>query len=119
MQLDKKNIGLYGLSFKQGTDDLRESPLVSLAEILIGKGYSLKIYDQFVKTSKLVGGNKAYINNKLPHLSNLLVNHVEELNDVEVIIIAHNAPKNLIDNWIESNINIVDLNHPGGDFYTK
>jgi GDP-mannose 6-dehydrogenase len=65
-------IGLAGLSFKPNTDDLRESPLVTLADRLIGRGYGLRIYDPSVETARLVGGNRAYVERHLPHLSKLL-----------------------------------------------
>jgi GDP-mannose 6-dehydrogenase len=68
-----------GLSFKPGTDDLRESPLVELAERLLGKGFDLKIYDANVALSRLIGANRAYIEERLPHLGDLLSNDAEEV----------------------------------------
>ncbi len=84
----KKKVGLLGFSFKAGTDDLRESPMVILAEALLGKGLSLKIYDRNVSMAKLVGSNKEYIENQIPHLSSLLCNTIDEVivgSDVIVI----------------------------------
>jgi GDP-mannose 6-dehydrogenase len=75
----KRKIGLLGLSFKPGTDDLRESPLVELAERLLGKGFDLKIYDANVALSRLIGANRAYIEERLPHLGDLLSNDAEEV----------------------------------------
>lgn len=86
----KKKICFIGLSFKEGTDDLRYSPSVDLAEKLIGKGYSLTIYDQNVHISKLVGANKAFINEHLPHLSELITDNVEKaICNADVILINH------------------------------
>ena len=75
----KKKIGLVGLSFKAGTDDLRESPLVTLAETLFGQGYDIRIFDPGVRVAKLVGSNLAYVDTHLPHLAALLVNDFGEL----------------------------------------
>jgi GDP-mannose 6-dehydrogenase len=82
MQAGNRRIGMIGLSFKGGTDDLRESPAVTLAERLFGKGYDLKIFDANVNYSKLMGSNLAFIQQHIPHLS-------ERLTDDLAGVVAH------------------------------
>jgi GDP-mannose 6-dehydrogenase len=76
-----RRIGIVGLSFKAGTDDLRESPVVRLVETLLGRGYDLRIFDPSVSVSRLRGRNLAYIDRHLPHLASLLVGEIDELFD--------------------------------------
>jgi GDP-mannose 6-dehydrogenase len=84
---------VLGLSFKRGTDDLRESPLVELVERIIGRGHSVRIHDENVMLSKLVGGNKAYIQQKLPHLAELLIDDLDALfHNVDVVIAGAHGP---------------------------
>ena len=92
LRTGKKNIGMLGLSFKPGTDDLRESQMVKLAELLIGKGAKLKIYDKNVSLASITGANKAYITKEIPHISSLLCGSINRvLNDSDVIVIGHCA----------------------------
>jgi GDP-mannose 6-dehydrogenase len=92
LETGKKKIGLLGFSFKAGTDDLRESPIVILAEQLLGKGLSLCIYDRNVSLAKLVGANKEYIETQIPHLSSLLCNTVDEvIENSEVIVVGNQS----------------------------
>lgn len=90
MRSRKKNIGIIGLSFKAGTDDLRESPMVLLVEYLIGKGYKIKIFDKNVSISKLIGANKEYIQQQIPHISSLLSKGIKQvINFAEVVVIGN------------------------------
>lgn len=83
-----KKLGFLGLSFKEGTDDLRNSPAVAVIEALIGKGCDISIYDKNIKLSLLTGTNKEFIESRIPHLSSLLTDDVETLiNNSDVIII--------------------------------
>lgn len=86
----KRRIGLLGLSFKAETDDLRESPLVELAETLIGKGYELSIYDRNVDYARVHGANREYINEKIPHVSSLLNSSLDQvIEHAEVMIVGN------------------------------
>ena len=94
MESGRKRVGLLGFSFKAGTDDLRESPIVILAEALLGKGYELRIYDKNVSIARLVGANKEYINKQIPHLSSLLCDTIDEvLDNSDVIVVGNGAPE--------------------------
>lgn len=87
-------ISLFGLAFKQGTDDLRESPYVRLAERLIGRGYDLRIYDRFVQVARLMGANRSYIDREIPHLERLMVISPEAaLFTSRIAVIGHVAPE--------------------------
>ena len=94
---DKRKVALLGLSFKAGTDDLRESPLVELAEMLIGKGYDLSIYDNNVEYARVYGANKDYIESKIPHVSSLLNSDFDSVVDNADVIILGNGDKRFAD----------------------
>ena len=84
-----KRIGLIGLAFKPGTDDLRESPFVELAERLFGKGRLLKIYDPNVAIARITGANRTFIDEAIPHLARVLVDSPEELSSCELLLVGH------------------------------
>jgi GDP-mannose 6-dehydrogenase len=94
MKTGKRKVAFVGLSFKTGTDDLRESPLVTLAEQLIGKGCQLSIYDPEVHLARLLGANKSFIEQHLPHIGQMLRPSLEEVIDgAEVVVLGINAPE--------------------------
>jgi GDP-mannose 6-dehydrogenase len=94
METGCQRVGLLGFSFKAGTDDLRESPIVILAEALLGKGRTLSIYDKNVSLARLVGANKEYIERQIPHLSSLLCDTIDEVIDQsEVIVVGNQSPE--------------------------
>jgi GDP-mannose 6-dehydrogenase len=89
LQTGRRSVGLLGLSFKPGTDDLRESPMVTLIEALIGKGLNVSIYDHEVELARIFGANKEYIERGIPHISRLMKSSMEEVvEESEVIVIA-------------------------------
>lgn len=86
----RKRIGVLGLSFKPGTDDVRESPVVSLVERLIGKGDNVSICDEKVELGRLVGTNKAFLEREIPHIASLMCSSLEDLVEwAEVVVVAH------------------------------
>lgn len=89
-----KRIGVLGFSFKAGTDDLRESPMIEVIERLIGKGYDLRIFDRNVSLASLVGANRDFILNHIPHISRLMVNSIDGvLEHAETIVIGNKDPE--------------------------
>lgn len=108
---ERKKVGLLGLSFKPDTDDLRESPMVELTERLLGKGYDIKIYDQNVSLAKIVGANRDFLLNKIPHISQLLTTSLDEVVDNSDVLIAGNRTEEfvaLVDNLRQGQV-MIDL----------
>jgi GDP-mannose 6-dehydrogenase len=93
MSSGSRKVGMVGLSFKPGTDDLRESPLVTLAETLIGKGYELCIHDPAVNLARLIGSNKRFIEETIPHIESLLTDDLERVFEhADILIVGQNHP---------------------------
>jgi GDP-mannose 6-dehydrogenase len=94
MRTNKRKIAHLGLSFKAGTDDLRESPQVQLVKRLLGEGYEVKVWDQDVSLGRLAGSNRQYIEEVIPHIGSLLSADLEDvLNWGEVVIIGNKSVK--------------------------
>lgn len=107
----EKKVGVLGFSFKAGTDDLRESPVVELTERLIGKGFDLRIYDQNVSIASVHGANRDYILNHIPHISRLMVSSVDEVLDhAQTIVIGNAAPEfQDVPRRLTESQNVIDL----------
>ncbi|HSS95402.1 MAG TPA: nucleotide sugar dehydrogenase [Terriglobales bacterium] len=89
-QYKGRSLGFLGMSFKHGTDDLRESPILEVIETMLGKGFRVGIYDQYVSIARLVGANKEYIQKEIPHVSSLMRSSLEELvREAEVLVISN------------------------------
>lgn len=97
LTLGSRDIGMIGLSFKSGTDDLRESPLVDLAEHLIGKGMLLSIFDPEVNLSRLLGANKRFIEESIPHIGQLMTNDIEQLLANNKVIVLGLNDKHIVE----------------------
>ena len=88
----KQNIGIMGISFKPGSDDLRESPMVELAEKLIGKGFNVSVYDKEVSLAKIRGANKRYIEKMIPHISSIVKPSAQDVfDDSDIIVLCNNS----------------------------
>ena len=106
-----KKVGVLGFSFKAGTDDLRESPIVEIIERLLGKGFDIKLYDKNVNLASLVGANRDFILNVIPHISKMMVSSIEEvLEHADTVVIGNSSEEfRDIPNKISDNQVIVDL----------
>jgi GDP-mannose 6-dehydrogenase len=111
LRAGKKRIGVLGFSFKAGTDDLRESPMVSLIEMLIGKGMQLSIYDRDVSLARLFGANKEYIEREIPHISQLMRASVKEVVESADVLIIGNKSEEFreIESQLRNDQLVIDL----------
>jgi GDP-mannose 6-dehydrogenase len=107
----EKRVGILGFSFKAGTDDLRESPMVELVERLIGKGYDLRIYDSNVRMAAIHGANREYILNHIPHISKLMVGSIDEVvAHARTVVIGNASPEfKDVPRRLEEGQQVVDL----------
>jgi GDP-mannose 6-dehydrogenase len=106
-----KQVGILGLSFKAGTDDLRESPAIILAETLVGRGYQVRIFDEKVQLSRLVGANKTFLEKELPHIASLLCSSAEELVAQSEVVVITNGSKTFrqVPRLMQPNQVLIDL----------
>ena len=93
----RRKIGILGLSFKAGTDDIRESPVVHLVEALVGKGYQVRIFDEKIDLARLTGANKSFLEQELPHIATLMCNSLEEVIAQSSVVVIGNNNKGLCD----------------------
>lgn len=107
----RRNVSVLGLSFKPGTDDLRESPLVELVERLLGKGCRIRVFDENVSLARIFGGNRAYIEQRLPHISELLSHDLAEVIDGGEVVVVGAPDKRFVPALLEraSGKTVVDL----------
>ncbi len=88
----RKKVGVFGLSFKANTDDVRESPIVPLVESLVGRGYDVSVYDENVVPQELIGTNKTYLEQQLPHIMSLMRSTVDEvISNSDVLVVTNNS----------------------------
>ena len=105
-----KKIGIWGLSFKIGTDDLRGSPILDVANMLIKNGFHVKLYDRNVEIKNLIGANKSYLFKKLPNVRNLIVNNFNDLiNHADVLVVNSYDKKMIKKIKNKKNFKIIDL----------
>ena len=111
LRTGKKRVGVLGFSFKAGTDDLRESPMVTLIETLIGKGLELVIYDRDVSLARLVGSNREYIEHEIPHIARLMRTSIDEvLSAADTIVIGNKSEEfRQIESRLRPDQTVIDL----------
>lgn len=113
----RKRVGVLGLAFKSGTDDLRESPMVSLIETLIGKGFEVTIYDREVRSASIIGSNREYIEREIPHIWELMRASVNEVLDASDVVVIGNGSAEFreIEPRLRADQRVVDLVRIFGD----
>jgi len=123
LRTGKKRVGILGFSFKAGTDDLRESPMVTLIETLIGKGLELVIYDRDVSLARLFGSNREYIEHEIPHIAKLMRGSIDEVLDASDTIVIGNKSEEFrqIESRLRPDQTVIDLvrlfDRPSGNGY--
>jgi GDP-mannose 6-dehydrogenase len=106
----KKRIGMLGLSFKSGTDDLRESPQVLLIKKLIGEGCQARIWDENVYLGRLIGSNRQFIEDNIPHIGSLLTNDLEQvIGESEIIVVSTNVDRARVEASLKPHHIVIDL----------
>jgi len=110
-QQRKKRVGVLGLSFKSDTDDMRESPIVRMVETLVGKGFSVSIYDSNVSLSRVLGANRSYVEQEIPHIATLLKEKIGDvLDNAEIVIVANKGAEfGPAIRSLPSNVAVLDL----------
>lgn len=104
-----RTVGFYGLAFKAGTDDLRGSPYVELAERLMAAGMRLVFHDPHVHASRLMGGNRSFIETRFPHLARMLVEDESALAGCDLVIVCHRPPDTLREHWSRQGVAVLDV----------
>jgi GDP-mannose 6-dehydrogenase len=107
--MEVEEVGIYGMAFKPGTDDLRESPYVKLASRLQDQGIEIRCYDPLVQVSELVGHNRRYMEKMLPNLPELLVDSAQSLSGCACIVLGHPLAEQNVKHWLECGKIVYDL----------
>ena len=111
VQLGKRKVGVFGLAFKAGTDDLRESPIIELVERLVGKGFDVRIYDPIIVMARLAGANRAFVDERLPHLADLLVEDAHDVVEHAELLVVGSRGQSVLTAFAEVSpeVEVLDL----------
>ena len=109
LERDCRQVGIFGLAFKPDTDDLRESPHVAVVERLLREGVKISIYDDEVRLARILGKNRSFIDQHLPHLADLLVEEVSALRNAELVLINHPTDDHMIAGFLDRGIAVLDM----------